>query len=122
MKTRSTKQKGSAPLDATMAAPAFPTGPEVSNGHNPPPPIDELPPQGPDEGPASPQQPATPISNPIMAEAIGRVQAVLQGQGATSNPALLLGQAHLEIARLKESLQIAIDALSAITAQDGAKP
>ena len=55
------------------------------------------------------------VRNPILADAINRVQAVLAGNGQASNPALLLGQAVLKNARLEEALSIAIETLGALT-------
>lgn len=85
------------------------------------PPEQVLPPP-PDQSPmVLPDQPVNaqviPIGNPIMADAIEKVQAILRGQGAASNAALLLGQEKIRSAQLDEALGIAVNAMSALVAE-----
>lgn len=93
-------EKGSAPHVVETTYPH----PDVKIGE-----VDHTPTTIPDQPPAA--------LNQTMAAAIGRVQAILQGRGVMSNPAMLLGQRDLKIAQLEESLQVAIDALGELSGQ-----
>lgn len=66
-------------------------------------------PETPPDAPGPP--PGQFVTDPQTVAAIQRIQAITQGQGST-DPIYLLGQAHVRIAQLQESLAVAIQELT----------